>query len=304
MADEAANPMTEDEIVEALRALDGLPAAALLEARVRREELVPRFRRELESFVAHAPDEEDLEDEQYEHEAGPVALIFHLLAEWREKAAYRLMAQVLRSDPERVEAEFGDMRIETAPRALAAVFDGDLGPVCEIVADADADEWVRASACESFVPLVAEGLVSRDAAVQALASLRERIRPHEEHPVWLGWTETVAGLALDELKGAALGLIRQGWVDPSLYEAEDFNADFARAARSPGRIDPDEARRSLFRSVDKELDEFFAPDASAGGDGEEMPDDGIPVVNPYRYVGRNDPCPCGSGKKFKKCCGA
>ncbi len=33
--------------------------------------------------------------------------------------------------------------------------------------------------------------------------------------------------------------------------------------------------------------------------------------NPERYklkpgqtVGRNDPCPCGSGKKYKKCCGA
>jgi len=24
--------------------------------------------------------------------------------------------------------------------------------------------------------------------------------------------------------------------------------------------------------------------------------------NSYRNVGRNDPCPCGSGKKFKKCC--
>lgn len=23
-----------------------------------------------------------------------------------------------------------------------------------------------------------------------------------------------------------------------------------------------------------------------------------------RKVGRNDPCPCGSGKKYKKCCGA
>jgi len=23
---------------------------------------------------------------------------------------------------------------------------------------------------------------------------------------------------------------------------------------------------------------------------------------PYPKVGRNDPCPCGSGKKFKKCC--
>jgi uncharacterized protein YchJ len=22
-----------------------------------------------------------------------------------------------------------------------------------------------------------------------------------------------------------------------------------------------------------------------------------------KTVGRNDPCPCGSGKKFKKCCG-
>jgi uncharacterized protein YecA (UPF0149 family) len=25
-------------------------------------------------------------------------------------------------------------------------------------------------------------------------------------------------------------------------------------------------------------------------------------VNPLKHVGRNDPCPCGSGKKFKKCC--
>ncbi|HXE12340.1 MAG TPA: preprotein translocase subunit SecA [Bryobacteraceae bacterium] len=29
-----------------------------------------------------------------------------------------------------------------------------------------------------------------------------------------------------------------------------------------------------------------------------------PVSNPYKNVGRNDPCPCGSGKKYKKCHGA
>ena len=28
-----------------------------------------------------------------------------------------------------------------------------------------------------------------------------------------------------------------------------------------------------------------------------------PVVNPYKGIGRNDPCPCKSGLKFKKCCG-
>jgi uncharacterized protein YecA (UPF0149 family) len=39
---------------------------------------------------------------------------------------------------------------------------------------------------------------------------------------------------------------------------------------------------------------------------------GVPVLyrnrrrRPVRRarVGRNDPCPCGSGRKYKKCCGA
>jgi uncharacterized protein len=30
----------------------------------------------------------------------------------------------------------------------------------------------------------------------------------------------------------------------------------------------------------------------------------VPVTREAPKVGRNDPCPCGSGKKFKKCCGA
>jgi len=30
---------------------------------------------------------------------------------------------------------------------------------------------------------------------------------------------------------------------------------------------------------------------------------GEPVVRSEPKVGRNDPCPCGSGKKYKKCCG-
>lgn len=29
-----------------------------------------------------------------------------------------------------------------------------------------------------------------------------------------------------------------------------------------------------------------------------------PVSRRVTHVGRNDPCPCASGKKFKKCCGA
>ena len=28
-----------------------------------------------------------------------------------------------------------------------------------------------------------------------------------------------------------------------------------------------------------------------------------PTIREEDKVGRNDPCPCGSGKKYKKCCG-
>ncbi len=35
----------------------------------------------------------------------------------------------------------------------------------------------------------------------------------------------------------------------------------------------------------------------------EPPAISLPYIAPPK-TGRNDPCPCGSGKKFKKCCGA
>jgi hypothetical protein len=42
--------------------------------------------------------------------------------------------------------------------------------------------------------------------------------------------------------------------------------------------------KSLYRLYKKRLDTSSAP------------------VHADRKVGRNDPCPCGSGKKYKKCC--
>lgn len=27
-----------------------------------------------------------------------------------------------------------------------------------------------------------------------------------------------------------------------------------------------------------------------------------PIARDYKKIGRNDPCPCGSGKKYKNCC--
>ena len=42
---------------------------------------------------------------------------------------------------------------------------------------------------------------------------------------------------------------------------------------------------------------------SSNGDGTELTLDLAPVRRDTPKVGRNEPCPCGSGKKFKNCCG-
>jgi preprotein translocase subunit SecA len=36
---------------------------------------------------------------------------------------------------------------------------------------------------------------------------------------------------------------------------------------------------------------------------QEQQQNSQPIINQNKEVGRNDPCPCGSGKKYKKCCG-
>ena len=43
---------------------------------------------------------------------------------------------------------------------------------------------------------------------------------------------------------------------------------------------------------------------AASGDGQPAQEEGKPVRRDQPKVGRNDPCPCGSGKKYKKCHGA
>ena len=46
-----------------------------------------------------------------------------------------------------------------------------------------------------------------------------------------------------------------------------------------------------------------ADDASEPAMQRADPNQGVPFQRDEAKVGPNDPCPCGSGKKFKKCCG-
>jgi len=44
-----------------------------------------------------------------------------------------------------------------------------------------------------------------------------------------------------------------------------------------------------------------APTASGGQGGTAVQNQIAPIIRAGPRVGRNDPCPCGSGKKYKKC---
>jgi preprotein translocase subunit SecA len=52
-------------------------------------------------------------------------------------------------------------------------------------------------------------------------------------------------------------------------------------------------------------EEMDAASGGGGGDDDEPggPPPGVTYTREQPKVGRNDPCPCGSGRKFKKCCG-
>jgi len=87
----------------------------------------------------------------------------------------------------------------------------------------------------------------------------------------------------------------QRWYRPiGLLGADGFSADQDALTRTP------EQRQALTTEVEDSLlhiHAFWLPLRHAIGERQQS-------QRMSTKVGRNEPCPCGSGKKFKKCCGA
>lgn len=128
------------------------------------------------------------------------------------------------------------------------------------------------------------------------------------------WKEHL--LAMDELR-RGIGLRAIGQKDPLLeYQFESFNLFQTMLVQIREGITEFALKVSVV-SKDKEKSRsgwIESRDAleipNAPGYGEDMENPGAlatarktqPIVN-VNKVGRNDPCPCGSGKKYKQCCG-
>ncbi|MFH0855894.1 MAG: preprotein translocase subunit SecA [Candidatus Omnitrophota bacterium] len=107
---------------------------------------------------------------------------------------------------------------------------------------------------------------------------------------------------LVEYKREAFGMFSQMVAS---IEEESVEAIFKLEAAGPERF------RGVFSSVQQELSHpevsgmQKAPESAEGGFAGPQESEGVKTVKlSGPKVGRNDPCPCGSGKKYKKCHGS
>lgn len=105
--------------------------------------------------------------------------------------------------------------------------------------------------------------------------------------------------AIDELK-RGIGLVAYGQRDPVVAFREE-SADMFDAMIDSIREDTVRIVLSAQFKTDEEVkrEQVSKVTATSGGDGTE---EKRPVKKTGK-IGVNDPCPCGSGKKYKKCCG-
>lgn len=127
--------------------------------------------------------------------------------------------------------------------------------------------------------------------------------------------------AMEQLK-SGIGVRGLGGQDPAAaYAQEGFDMfeamihsikeDFVKFCYN-ATIKTSTERRDVIGSGEEHKDEFSEEDALMARGGQDVPAEAVIPKREHKQqtvrrdmpkVGRNDPCPCGSGKKYKHCCG-
>jgi hypothetical protein len=234
----------------------------------------------------------------------------HVLGAAREPRACPPLLQLLRLPDEDLEPLLGDALTITLPHIMAGVFDGDTGPLFSAIADRTLDPFVRMALFGSLAFLTWDGRIDAEETRRFLVRFDDdRLGDDDDGDglVWDAWQNAIAILGWRDLTPRVEAAYADERIWSDISTLEDYLEDLARAEAEP---------RSYQRLVDAHLgyiDDIeealsWASDSSDEFDPNEDLDyassyaPALPVSNPYRHVGRNDPCPCGSGKKAKKCC--
>ncbi len=182
---------------------------------------------------------------------------------------------------------------------------GELAGIQSLIEDEAIDQWVRGAALSSLVTLVAAGQKSRDEIVSYFASLYRGKLARKWSHVWDTLVSYSSDLYPAELLGDIERAYNEGLVDPGYIGFDDVQRDLAlgkdrmltRLADNPHRRFVEDTVAEMgwwacFREDAKDRASRLNPAAVSS-----------PIKRATPKTGRNKPCPCGSGKKYKKCCG-
>ena len=208
----------------------------------------------------------------------------------------------------------GDAMVNGLPRIAVGMFDGNSDALFDAIVDMRLHEHVRDSLLGAATFLTREGRIERERMVRFLERFEvERLAPAEDF-TWVGWVTAVSLLGLRGL----VPNVTRAWdsgVIPDFMSRAEFAADLDRTEQTPDDLVRfEENYLGYVEDVLVALEDFHELDDESD-DPAELWDEtdapppplprrsfGEPVINPWRHVGRNDPCPCGSGKKAKRCC--
>jgi hypothetical protein len=281
------------------------PLEALESADAHRDVLVQPLLEVLERCVTNP-------DTASEEEAQLCCYAVYLMAKWRETRAYQPVIRWL-CLPEAVSTRLsGDVLTQDGARILAAVCDGDLAPIKRLVLNRNADEFSRGVAVAALALLAVWAEVPRDTIVDYFAWLAREGLEREPSYVWSALATESADMEALAVFPALRSAYDEGLIDPQTIERSELD-DVEASPRGAllerlkdGQPPIDDIAKATWwwarfeKPASNRRAEGRAALATEGDSDDDAP------VEPYRApmrVGRNEPCPCGSGKKYKKCCG-
>lgn len=274
--------MIDPILVADLSAEKHLPVGALRRALKAPDSIAEPVLRVIDAVAAEA----ELEDEDYD-------LLFwglHVLAAARDTRVYAPLMRMLRLDGDSLHEILGDAVTVTLAKVIASVFDGDVEALHRLILDSTTDEFVRYEAIGALVFLTREGRIDRTQTHDLLARFDDKRVSVEAEIGWTGWEEAIALLGFSDLAPRVEAARRDGRITDEISDLPWFRTTLRQALAKPDDRERFDPRRYGY------LDD---PIAELSWTAEDA---GKPKRNPVKKVGRNDPCPCGSGRKFKKCC--
>jgi hypothetical protein len=292
--------METDTILEQLECNRGFfPEDAVREAIARRDEIVPHLLDILERAVSEP-------DKVPEDHVGHIFAMF-LLAQFREPRAFPLLVRLGRLPGETPHELAGDTITEDFSAILASVCDADLDPIKALVEDPAVNEYVRAAGLRALTTVFFDGRLTRDELVAYHSYLLERGLEKEPAFVWSKLASCAAKIHprenMEGLRRAydqdLVELLYIGWDDIEQAASRSVDDVLAETRKRDGQLINDVVASMKWWAC-------FQPQPPRAARGVKAKRDWkrpvVPANRARPKIGPNDPCPCGSGKKYKKCC--